>query len=288
MAKIKLNAELPNYFVEMDWKDSAANPAGFAETLVHRFEDAQIIILRNSPISADYELLNRIELPRGLKYKKMRDDLFVRPNLRAYSWGLHAHLLRDHAKDYLALRREICRVSDTIRAWARQAFSGYRFTKMPCSWRFTPTGPEHLHIDSFGSLGDEKEKWYARIFFNFDEQPRIWNVSHTLAHLAATKYQEAGMVRWRNGRGSDFSRELSRFAFGGKDNAGLDGQPRHEIEWEKGDVWIADTRMHSHQVIWGRRLMATGFEVDPDSMQDPSKSLDRRVQVFHEKYGQQA
>jgi hypothetical protein len=38
--------------------------------------------------------------------------------------------------------------------------------------------------DYFGGLGDEDEKWYLRIFFNVDEQPRLWNVSHSLTGVA--------------------------------------------------------------------------------------------------------
>jgi hypothetical protein len=288
MPKIKLSPELPDSFVEMDWRDSAKDPVGFSETLVRRYEDGQIIILRNSPISADYELLNRILLPPGRRYKKMGDHLFEWPRLRADSWGLHAQLLKDHPRDYLAVRREIRRASATIREWTQQVFSNYRITGGPCSWRFTPTGHEHMHIDSFGSLGDEPEKWYIRLFLNVDYQPRQWRVSHTLESLASTHYERAGMADWREGRGSDFCREMSSFVFGSKSEPVHDTQPYHEIEWETGDVWLVDTRMQSHQVVSGRRMMATGFEVDPSSMQDPSKSLDQRVKVYHEKHPTQA
>ena len=289
MASIKKSPELPDYFIEMDWNDRKSDPIGFSETLVGHYEDGEIVILRNSPIVADYALLNHVSLPKGLAYKKIRDDHFTRPKLNLESLRLHRYLIQHYPTKYRAFCREVTRTSNVIREVGQQLFPHYRFTKMPCSWRFTPTGPEHMHIDHFGALGDEEEKWYLRIFFNVDEQPRLWNLSYTLTGLAERYYQDAGMGEWRQGRGSDFSRELSRWIYGGKEKYNNEdihesSWPHHEIEWATGDVWIVDSRLHSHQVVQGRRMMATGFEVDPTSMQSPDKSLDSRVRVIHERH----
>ena len=289
MASIKKSPELPDYFIEMDWNDRKSDPIGFSETLVGHYEDGEIVILRNSPIVADYALLNHVSLPKGLAYKKIRDDYFTRPRLNLESLRLHRYLIQHYPTKYRAICREVTRTSNLIREVGQQLFPHYRFTKMPCSWRFTPTGPEHMHIDSFGALGDEEEKWYLRIFFNVDEQPRLWNLSYTLMGLAERYYQDADMEKWRQGRGSDFSRELSRWIYGGKEKYNNEdvhesSWPHHEIEWATGDVWIVDSRLHSHQVVQGRRMMATGFEVDPASMQSSDKSLDSRIRVIHERH----
>ena len=285
MARIKLNPNLPNDFVELDWNDAVGDKAAFCHNLVREYENGRTIILRNSPITADYELLNRISLPAGLKYKKMSDHLFENPILHPRTWGLHAHLLKDHPRDYRAACREILRASDAVRAWTKDVFHQYRFIKMPVSWRFTPTGNEHIHIDSFGARNDEPEKWYVRIFLNVDFEPRIWQVSHRLDALAQSRYVSAGMEQWRDDRGADFSREMSKIVFGTKANPIHGTEPFHEIAWETGDVWLVDSRLQSHQVDYGRRLMATGFEVEAASMQDPKKSLDHRVRAYHAAYG---
>ena len=213
MASIKKSPELPDYFIEMDWNDRKSDPIGFSEALVGHYEDGEIVILRNSPIVADYALLNHVSLPKGLAYKKIRDDYFTRPRLNLESLRLHRYLVQHYPTKYRAICREVTRTSNVMREVGQQLFPHYRFTKMPCSWRFTPTGPEHMHIDSFGALGDEEEKWYLRIFFNVDEQPRLWNLSYTLTGLAERYYQDAGMEKWCQGRGSDFSRELSRWIY---------------------------------------------------------------------------
>ena len=283
MPKIDLSPDLPDSFVRMDWNDSASDPKGFAETLVDHYEDGSIVVLKNSPIAADYELLNRIEFPAGDKFKKVGDHHFQWPRPRGYSLGLHSHLIRHHTRDYLAARAEIRRVSNVVREWTQQVFSGYQFGRMPCSWRFTPTGHESMHIDSFGALGHDPEKWYVRIFLNVDFEPRQWRVSRTLESLAETHYDSAELAQWRDGRGSDFSRELSKSVFGSRWEPEHEDEPYHGIAWETGDVWLVDSRMQSHQVISGRRMMATGFEVDPSSMRDPLKSLDHRVRGYHEK-----
>ena len=285
MTKIIKSPDLPDCFVEIDWRDRAQGPEAFSERVVRHYEGGDVVILRNSPITADFELLNQISLPRGPAYKKIRDDRFTHLQLNRESLRLHRYLLQHYPLKYRAFCREITRASDAIRDAAKQLFPGYRFTKTPCSWRFTPTGPEHMHIDHFGALGDEEEKWYLRIFLNVDEEPRLWNLGYTLEGMAARFYRESGMAEWRDGRGSDFSRELGLWLYG-KKGENRDGDwPRHEIEWATGDVWIVDSRLHSHQVMKGRRMMATGFEVDINTMRDRSNSLDTRVRGYHERYG---
>jgi len=286
MTKIKMSPALPDYFVEMDWRDRAKDPQAFADEMTRRYEGGDVVLLRNSPISQiDYDLLNKISLPEGTAYKKIRDDRFVRPRLNMESLRLHRYLIQHYPTLYRPICREIARASGVVREVAQQLFPHYRFIKTPCSWRFTPTGPEHMHIDHFGAVNDEKEKWYLRIFMNIDKEPRKWNLGYTLDGLAEHFYDEAGMAKWQGARGADFSREISEWLYGVKDENRDGGWPRHEIEWATGDVWIVDSLLHSHQIVKGRRMMATGFEIDPDTMQNPALSLDSRVRGYHQRYG---
>ena len=285
MTKIKKSPDLPDYFVEMDWRDRAKDPESFAEAMTGHYESGDVVILRNSPITLDYALLNQVILPKGAAYKKIRDDRFTRPRLNMESLRLHCYLIQHYPVIYRPFCREITQASAVIRDVAQQLFPHYRFTKMPCSWRFTPTGPEVIHIDEFGALNDEQEKWYLRIFMNVDEEPRKWNLGYTLDGLAEHYYEEAGMAKWRGGRGADFAREICERVYGVKCENREGDWPRHEIEWGTGDVWICDSLHHSHQVVKGRRMMATGFEIDPASMQNPALSLDSRVRAYHVRYG---
>ena len=54
----------------------------------------------------------------------MSDHLFKNPVLHPRTWGLHAHLLKDHTRDYRAVCREILRASDAIRAWTKDVCEG--------------------------------------------------------------------------------------------------------------------------------------------------------------------
>ena len=60
---------------------------------------------------------------------------------------------------------------------------------------------------------------------------------------------------------------------------------RHVVEFTQGDVWLCETRINSHQILSGRRLVATDFYVDPSSMLDPEQRVEARVARCMERCG---
>jgi hypothetical protein len=52
---------------------------------------------------------------------------------------------------------------------------------------------------------------------------------------------------------------------------------RHVVSFAPGEVWLCETRLNSHGIYSGHRLVATDFYVDPASMLDPSQRVDARV-----------
>ncbi len=77
---------------------------------------------------------------------------------------------------------------------------------------------------------------------------------------------------------NEFCYELNEVAFNGPDSP---EQPRHVVHFEQGDVWLCDSRIVSHQIVAGRRLLATHMKGDPESMLDPSQRLEARVRRIH-------
>jgi hypothetical protein len=65
------------------------------------------------------------------------------------------------------LRREILRVTQEVCCFLRDVFKPYRIRKESVSWRFTPTGPEPLHVDWFRPTDDLH---HVRLFINIDGQ----------------------------------------------------------------------------------------------------------------------
>ena len=56
---------------------------------------------------------------------------------------------------------------------------------------------------------------------------------------------------------------------------------RHLVEFEQGDVWLAETRLNAHQIYAGHRLIATDFYVEPESMYQPEQRFEARVARLH-------
>ncbi len=282
MPRVRRSPQVEDYLVRMDWRDAESDLAGWCDELAASYEAGKVVLLANAPLRIDYELLNRVTLPVGRRFKKTKDRFFLYPRL--HQRGVPALFWRAFGGDlglYLAFRREVRSVSEQIRAFAQKAFPGYRFLGDDVSWRFSATGPEDLHIDSFGS---NEDMHYLRIFVNVDEQPRLWNVSHRLDELGERYYESAELGALRDASGNEFCHAVNLAAFGGAEGPGLDGHPRHEVEFEQGDVWLCDSRIVSHQIVSGRRLVVTHFEVAPDSMRDPEQRVDARVTRCHERH----
>ena len=71
------------------------------------------------------------------------------------------------------------------------------------TWRFTPTGPEGMHLDNYGNDTDQQ---YARLLINLDEQPRLWRVSERLDVLVERYYQSAGLAELRGQSANEICR----------------------------------------------------------------------------------
>ena len=282
MARIDISPRVTNYLEQMDWRDAAADMPAFCAQLTDSYESGKLILLRNAPLEIDYDLLNQVSLSTGRRFKKITDKFFLLPRL--YQPKVARELWSAFGIDarfFLTVRKEVTSVSTQVRQLGRTLFPHYRFLEWDVSWRFTPTGPEALHIDSFGS---NENFQYVRIFINIDHEPRLWNASHRLEELAARHYDSDHLEELRGLSGNEFCRRLNVIAFGGMERAGADGQDRHVIEFEQGDVWLCDSRVVSHQIVRGRRLVASHFKIAPESMLDPARSIDARVQRLHERY----
>lgn len=279
MPEITLNSRLPDFLVPMDWRDSRSDPEGFYRTLVDHFEGGDVIILQHHPLSLDYEVLNRVSFPKGRRYQKLSDRFLLYPKL--YRSEVAATMREAFAGDpllYFRVRREVARIHSKFNRFVRSLFPGYRFLdqKQNISWRFTPTGPEGMHLDHFGSGEDYQ---YVRLFLNVDREPRVWRVGQRLDDLAERYYESGDLGRLRNDGGNEFCRAMNGLAFGSKQF------DYHEVRFHQGDMWLADSRIVSHQIFRGNRLLATHMAADPQSMRDPSRRLECRVEGYHQRLG---
>jgi 3-deoxy-D-manno-oct-2-ulosonic acid (Kdo) hydroxylase len=282
MAQIQYHPNVADFFAHMDWRESKSDPLGFKTELLRNYETGSVIILKNSPFSIDYGLLNKLYLPKGQQYQKLSYKTLIYP--RMYKADIAKFMLTKFARTpvlYFKLRREILRVTKEVRLFVRDVFKPYRIRKESVSWRFTPTGPEPLHVDWFRPTDDLH---YVRMFINIDEQPRVWTVSHQLEELIARNYATAELAELSSPSNSIIDR-INHRVLNPISYEPASETDRHVVEFTQGDVWLCETRINSHQIFSGRRLVATDFYVDPSSMLDPEQRVEARVARCMERCG---
>jgi 3-deoxy-D-manno-oct-2-ulosonic acid (Kdo) hydroxylase len=275
VADIELNSRVANPFVRMDWNEEGHDPAGFRSELVRLYELGKVIILENAPFQINFALLNKISLPQGRTFQKLSDKFLCAPKL--YRADVRRLLYDAFGIDvmlYLDFRREVGRLSASLRDFARDVFQTYRFLKLDVSWRFTPTGPEGLHVDYFKRVEDLH---YLRIFLNVDHQPRVWTVSHQLEELIERYSKEARLLELIQAPSNAVCSRLNEVVFDHVNALPRSAMDRHTASFAPGEVWLCETRLNSHEIYSGHRLVATDFYVHPASMLDPSQRVEARV-----------
>ncbi len=176
-------------------------------------------------------------------------------------------------KTALRYRNEASKATEFMRTMFRRLFPTYQFTgEEGHSWRLVETFPESLHVDSYNEGGAALT--HVRLFYNFDTMPRIWNTTHDAPTLLR---QFASLVpKERLG------------ASGNELNAILNNQvpwhtlPRHQVFFAPGALWICDSRLVSHEVVYGRRCWAYTFSCKPEGLQKPEIRFQERMRQVAE------
>ena len=275
MAWIRYHPNVADFFVHMDWRDSRAILTDFKTELLRNYEAGKIILLKNSPLSINYGLLNNLHLPKGRRFQKLSYKTLTYPKM--YKADIAKLMLTKFGRTpvlYFKLRREILRITKEVRCFVHDVFKPYRIWKESVSWRFTPTGPELLHVDWFRPTDDVH---YIRMFINIDEQPRVWTVSHQLEDLIVRNYVIAELAELSGSPSNSVIDRINRRVLNSSSYEPAAETDRHVVEFMQGDDWLCETRINSHQIFSGRRLVATDFYVDPSSMLDPEQRVEARV-----------
>ena len=275
MAEIELSAAVADRFVSLDWMDRAANPSAFDARLIRHYEAGDIVLLDHSPFSVDFEVLNRVSFPAGRAHQKLTDKFLTYPKLhRREVRRLFREAFGSDVFLYRRFRREVKRLSGELRRFAWTIAPSYRFLKQGVSWRLTPTGPEGLHVDYFSRTDDLH---YFRIFINVDRQPRVWTVGPRLQDLIERFAKEASLAELTSAPSNKVCHRLNKLVFDRINAQPRSAMDRHTVRFAPGDVWLCETRLNSHEIFSGHRLVATDFYVDPASMHDPSLRVDVQV-----------
>jgi hypothetical protein len=293
MAVIERHPGIDDYFIELSL-DQIVRRGGVADI----FEQGRLILLKDYRLPVDHaafealsKSLDAIGDPESRRrIKKLTAPLFFEAKALRMR-GAHPVFSDDVRQAiYDALCRGDRKVFDRAAAALSSAheellrifescFPNYDTFRFIPSARLTRTLFENLHWDNH-AIDDDFHQ--ARIFANLDSRARIWNVSHPFPHWLREHYREYDLGRFAGRDPNLLLDYIAGEVLGGTQNTWMDNQPRHKVAFEPGEVWLGESRLISHQIVYGESALVYMWFVRKESMANPENRFNRRVEAIHQ------
>jgi hypothetical protein len=212
----------------------------------------------------DFRFINEIDPPepdrKGAKKAKLRALLAEIPD--DYKQHILGAIVRS-PKQARRLQELVVSVTEKMQAYVQTWFPGYRIVNADgATWRFTRTEAESMHYDSYGTATDELH--HVRLFVNLDNQPRLWGVSYPVSDILS-QYCEQLRPAF-NMHPNLLNAQLNKLL-------PWDELPRHYVAFPPGSAWLVNSQIVAHEIIYGRKMVAYTFDIDPTSMQNPERNF---------------
>lgn len=186
-------------------------------------------------------------------------------------WSRNRHALT-RLTSGLAFARRIQAEARSLVAQMRRRviswFPAYRVIGENITWRFTVTEHEEIHYDAYGD--DSTDNHYVRFFINLDELPRLWGLSWPVTQMLRT---------FRSRCALGFHLHPNRLNAHVNRVVPWREVPRHYVAFAPGAVWLGNSQILAHEIVFGRRCLAGSFVIAPESMQDPQQSFVNSVRA---------
>jgi hypothetical protein len=231
-----------------------------------------VVVLRDVRIHADFDFLRSVEPPHGDgskrgKYVFWRVVDGVRDG-RASVWEtFRRDVFNDDAQRFEHFREQILSVDAQIDRIARTIFDRHRFLTETITWKFQRNRGENMHIDNLNGCDKAAQ---IRLFVNLDSKPRKWSVGRHWRYYAEREFDRAKLPDTALDS-CNFNHRLSAAAFGVSTDTCE--EPRHFVEFEPGEVWLANSALVAHQVRGGDVLALAHHEYSYRSYTDRAESL---------------
>jgi len=155
----------------------------------------------------------------------------------------------------------------------------YKIESKKYEYRFTNTINEDLHFDNFDPPTVVKyNNGFLRVFCNLDSDYRIWNNSLNIYDYIDLKKNEICKVVKDKKINLTYSGEsrINDFIFSEilKSHDFVDSNcekiyennlPKVTTKFAPGSIWICDSIINSHQVIYGNKCITCNFEINSNS-----------------------
>lgn len=292
MALIERHPAVEDYFFEISLADIKAR-GGVADI----FEEGRLILISDYRLDVDFTALaqlskstDQIEDPAlRRKLKKLTAPSFFEgkepvdqaghlrfpDSVRQAIYDVLCHGDKDiferASKALKHTHEEILRIFEIC-------FPQYEPFRFIPSVRLTRTLFENLHWDNH-SIDDDFHQ--ARIFANLDTRPRLWNVSHRFTDWVRERYDEFDLKRFAGQDPNVMLDFITGAVFGGTRQTWKDNQARHHVAFNPGEVWLGESRIISHQILYGECAAVYMWFVNAASMADPDNRFNLKVEEAH-------
>jgi len=225
-------------------------------TLRKWYETNRLLVVDD--VVPDVEPFQAFSAPPGRKFKKLKLDPGMNPkHLR----GLNPkEQIKSLAK---ALGKAYHSTMSVLDLW------DYKPDLKHITARFQVSDNEGLHIDAYSPF--QLRRAVLTAYLNLDDRPRIWDTSHSMEELleneAFLDKTDLDMDRLKFQVGSNINRWLSEEPF-----------PRTTIQVAPGAAIITNGATLSHEIVFGRRLLAISLCFKVKRLDDDSGSYLRTFQ----------
>ncbi len=158
--------------------------------------------------------------------------------------------------DAKQLQKLMVRVTQQVRTYVRTWFPMYEVVDdQSITWRLTQTESEPMHYDSYGV--DPNDHHNVRVFINLDTKPRVWGLSRKVQDMIKI-YSEL-MLPEKNQHPNLFTAALTK-------KLPWDKIPRTFVSFAPLNMWLVNSQVVAHEIIYGRRMLAATIACKPSSM----------------------
>ena len=232
----------------------AARMHAAAPTPQRHYESGGVVLLEDSGIRYDEAMIQAFAFPAGWKKIGSLNGITKPPLLlqgtRLVRTDNPLCAMVKSDVELLKVHSELRQLELGFRLLLAELFPGYRLdTISNCTFRFTPTTLEPVHLDSFMSgaaTPEEHRVPRVKLFLNVDSQPRIWNVGPILPDVLLAS---AGSL------GASLPTDVNRLCHLVNDSGILDRVPLTRLEIPPRGLVFANGPMVVHQVVSGNRMV---------------------------------
>ncbi|MEO5694200.1 MAG: hypothetical protein ABIQ72_13825 [Usitatibacter sp.] len=247
-------AELPEPVPILRFRNAQEMMNAAAQTREH-YEGHGALLLENAGLDYDAEFIHRLSFPPEWKKFGTVNDLTVPPVVFADGGFKRTQnplglMIKEDAM-LLKTYSELLRLELGFKLLIMELFPAYRQIHwVNCTFRFTRTENEPLHVDVFNAgrpFAEELKLPRLKFFMNVDSEPRVWNVGPSLKDVLRFS---AGAL------GDSLPADVNQVCDIINKSGILANFPTVRVEIPPRGIVFANGATIVHQVIFGQRMVA--------------------------------